>query len=413
MSSGSDDFVQSIIGIKPRRTRQLKPRQFFSPPRQGQTQRRAGKAPPPPVSQSIAASHLRPLHATATPPASAKIEALSAWAASMADAAVGPATTKSRELAVTAFYEVAREFVPPSGDGWIQPTQSLLIPYVEHLVKTKDLKAQTVRVYMSQLHQHTLFRGQPDYYINGRMPPYIAAIIDGIEREQALVPGRVLERVPVTTSMTLQIIAQARASLSPFSATRFIMLVIAAFMGAQRLGDMVPQTALAFDPALHLCMPDVAYQGVKLEGKVLTALKFAIKSKKTDRQRKGSEVVVFDQAGEMSIKRAHEAYMMQRSARALPSWPSAYFIEEDGTPTTTRSFRKELAAITSAIDGLPKGILPHSFRKGAATTLSAHGFSDATIAALGSWKSDCFRKYISKVAKQQNEIFKTLATSTL
>ena len=150
-----------------------------------------------------------------------------------------------------------------------------------------------------------------------------------------------------------------------------------------------------------------------LKGRQATTVDFNIKAKKNDKRRLGSTKSIIDQTGPMSINNAHEEWMMQHNTLASPLLSSAYFVEQNGNPTTTRTFRNELAVVNSVIHGLPKGILPHSFRKGAASTLDAHGFSDAAIAAAGDWKSSCFRKYITPAPERLNEIFSALATSSL
>ena len=429
----AQEFTRTYPGIsfRQRRIRNIKPRSpdncksTHQVPRTSQAAIfQAGKHAGAPYSGSLSiaashaliASHVRSLPPTQTPETTLKREAVEAWAAQMIDSSASTATIKTRNLAVATFNQVACEMLGLSTTkyDWVQPTTPLLMAFVAHLMHDKRLKAQTVRIYISALRQFTLMLNQPDFYMDGHIPLFINTIINGAERMQALEPGRKkLVRIPVTTEMTLQIIEQAKVTLAPFNAARFIMILKCAYLGVLRIGDMLPQTIHQFEPGLHLCLPDVTISSVKLKGRQATTVDFNIKAKKNDKRRLGSTKSIIDQTGPMSINNAHEEWMMQHNTLASPLLSSAYFVEQNGNPTTTRTFRNELAVVNSVIHGLPKGILPHSFRKGAASTLDAHGFSDAAIAAAGDWKSSCFRKYITPAPERLNEIFSALATSSL
>ncbi|KAJ1031996.1 hypothetical protein NDA13_002372 [Ustilago tritici] len=46
----------------------------------------------------------------------------------------------------------------------------------------------------------------------------------------------------------------------------------------------------------------------------------------------------------------------------------------------------------------------HSFRRGAATWVSQHGASTANIQPLGRWSSDCYRRYIDRLAQERRAL---------
>jgi site-specific recombinase XerC len=239
----------------------------------------------------------------------------------------------------------------------------------------------------------------------------LAVALLGAERERALTAYKSLKRVPASAATVRILLDRAGAILQPFEAARFCAMIIMAYMGVLRMGDILPQTAVSFDPKLHLCTTSVTTTVQFLPSRDATIVHVDIQSSKTDRKRKGRVVDIMDQPGGMSLRDATAAWLAQREAQAQPDWSPAMFVTARGVPVSTRSFRVELAKVTTAIETLPGGILPHSFRKGAATVLKAHDYSDSTVAAAGRWASNCFLDYISPVAEKQDEMFATLATS--
>jgi integrase len=188
-------------------------------------------------------------------------------------------------------------------------------------------------------------------------------------------------------------------------------MITMAYFAALRLGDILAQTVIAFDPKLHLCTTGVTVTKQTLPTREANVINLTIQSSKTDRKRKGRVVMVVDQPGGMSLFDALTVWLHQRETHEQLDWSPAMFVTARGQPMTTRSFRLELAKVTSSIEALPQGVLPHSFRKGAATVLKAHDYSDSVVAAAGRWASNCFLDYISPIVEKQDQMFASLATS--
>ena len=83
------------------------------------------------------------------------------------------------------------------------------------------------------------------------------------------------------------------------------------------------------------------------------------------------------------------AYMSVRG-----SSPGPPFKCSNGTPLTRDRFviRIKEALARAGVDN--SCYSEHSFRSGAATTAAEHGIPDATIMALGRWKSAAYQVYI-------------------
>lgn len=80
------------------------------------------------------------------------------------------------------------------------------------------------------------------------------------------------------------------------------------------------------------------------------------------------------------------------SKRGLNTGP--LFLDHDGKPLSISSFRASLKRVVKTAGLSSKGISPHSFRIGAATTAAALGIPDETIQRMGRWTSRAFLRYI-------------------
>ena len=72
------------------------------------------------------------------------------------------------------------------------------------------------------------------------------------------------------------------------------------------------------------------------------------------------------------------------------------YIFRDGTPVSTRNFRKLLKILLKSLNLDPSLYDTHSFRIGRATDLKKHGYSIEEIKALGRWKSNSVYKYLKQ-----------------
>lgn len=76
------------------------------------------------------------------------------------------------------------------------------------------------------------------------------------------------------------------------------------------------------------------------------------------------------------------------------SAPGCLFINSQGIPITSRSFRQSLKQVVLRAGLSSAGITPHSFRVGAATAAAAVGIPEETIQRMGCWSSRAFLRYI-------------------
>ena len=80
--------------------------------------------------------------------------------------------------------------------------------------------------------------------------------------------------------------------------------------------------------------------------------------------------------------------------------PGPLFCQLDNHPISVNQYNSELKRCLAFCGLNTQRYKSHSFRIGAACFAAEKGFSDAQIRALGRWKSDAFKLYISyQVAK--------------
>jgi hypothetical protein len=291
---------------------------------------------------------------------------------------------------------------------FVPPTIPLLVLFIAHLMR-RDLQASTVQSHLSGLRSEATKLLCPDIYPNGRLPPVVAAAINGFVRMRELDPNyeakAKLARLPVSPAMLLALLRQAQVSLNPFLASRASLIYLLAFFGANRMGELLVATP-PFNPRLHLTERKVT---IVLEDNVQFVVTH-LSASKTDRSMRGVDVKCVNFTGEYSVMDAYMSYLVCRAKVPGVGPDSAFFISEKGVPLTTAKFRDELNLLCKAA-GLPVGIMPHSFRSGAATTLVDMGATKEQTSLYGRWTSNAIDAYIKQTAGARLKLASFLLTS--
>ena len=115
-----------------------------------------------------------------------------------------------------------------------------------------------------------------------------------------------------------------------------------------------------------------------------------VKSSKTDQYRKGCTIVICRTGGPLCPVAVVLGFMAARG-----SHPGPPFQFQNGRPTTRPRFVVEVKAALAAQTGIDSSRYSgHSFRIGAATTAAQAGIGDATIKAMGRWRSGAYQGYV-------------------
>jgi hypothetical protein len=291
---------------------------------------------------------------------------------------------------------------------FVPPTVALLVLFVAHLAR-RNLAAGTIYSHLSGLHSEVTKLMLPDPYVNGRLPLLVVASVTGFVRLRELDPNHVAKttvtRLPVSPAMLLVLLRQALISLSPFLAARARLVFLLAFFGANRMGELMVAKP-PFNPRLNLTERRVTI--VSEEGVVFVDVHLA--ASKTDRLLKGVHVKCVDFPGPFSVVKAYTEYLSHRATVPDAGPDSAFLISPDGVPLTSAKFRDQLNLLCR-VAGLPVGVMPHSFRIGAATTLIDMGASKEQTSLYGRWTSNAVDLYIRQTAESRRKLASFLLTS--
>jgi hypothetical protein len=173
-----------------------------------------------------------------------------------------------------------------------------------------------------------------------------------------------------------------------------------AFFGFFRLGELLPESARAFNPATGLSWGDVAVDNHSSPRMVQVHLK----KSKCSQFGTGSDIVLGRTGVPLCPVSAVLQYVQHRG-----SHPGPFFVKSSQEAVTKPWFVAQMRELLAQI-GLPQHhYAGHSFRIGAATTAAALGIEDSTIQILGRWRSSAFLQYIRTPKEQLAELSVALA----
>ncbi len=161
-------------------------------------------------------------------------------------------------------------------------------------------------------------------------------------------------------------------------------MFLLAFFGFLRCSEIAITSK--FNPKLHPTISDLSI----IDSETIA---YFIKQSKTDQERKGHFVYIFNLLSPIQPYQALFSYFQIRNAQAK-STLDPLFVDDSNHPVTRFWFQKHLKLIITQA-GLPaENFSCHSFRIGAATTAAQKGLSQNQIQTLGRWSSDAFKSYI-------------------
>ncbi len=161
-------------------------------------------------------------------------------------------------------------------------------------------------------------------------------------------------------------------------------MFLLAFFGFLRCSEIAITSK--FNPKLHPTISDLSI----IDSETIA---YFIKQSKTDQERRGHFINIFNLPSPIQTYQALFSYFQLRNAQAK-STLDPLFVDDSNHPVTRFWFQKYLKLIITQA-GLPAGhFSSHSFRIEAATTEAQKGLSQNQIQTLGRWSSDAFKSYI-------------------
>ena len=202
-------------------------------------------------------------------------------------------------------------------------TEHLLCCYAAYLAD-QGLAPQTVKSYLAALRNAQISLGLPDPRDQSSLPR-LKRVQAGISRLRLLKGGQKPRiRLPVTPLILHRIKASLGASDDPNQAVIWAV-ACAAFFGFFRLGELLPASAAAFNPATGLAWGDVALDSHESP----RMIQFHLKVSKCDQFGSGADVVIGSTGSEICPVTAIMSFVAARGSR-----PGPFFIDASGKAVT-------------------------------------------------------------------------------
>lgn len=215
--------------------------------------------------------------------------------------------------------------------------------------------------------------------------PVVQRLIRGIKRyhgERDRNP-----KLPITLDILQRLCAAMPNSTAPED-TSFLAAMKSAFAGFLRCGEFTVARAESFNPATDLTRGAVAFLPTI---DAPTHVILSLPSSKTDPFRKGVSILLAAAPGAPTCA----VTALKHLFTVHPQPPGApLFQTANGMALTRERFLARLKTLLAAAGLDCTKYSGHSFRRGAATSAAAVGYSDYEIQQLGRWRSDAYRLYI-------------------
>jgi hypothetical protein len=173
------------------------------------------------------------------------------------------------------------------------------------------------------------------------------------------------------------------------------------FFGFLRAGEMTVPNDTQFDPAVHLCLTDIAVDNPVNP----SIMQVTIKQSKTDPFRKGLNIFIGKTNTDICPVSAILRYLLQRGKTQGP-----LFMFRDGRFLTRQRLVGEMRQVLQKAGVDQSKYCGHSFRIGAATTAAARGVEDSVIKTLGRWRSLAYLQYV-QIPRQELAHYSSLLSS--
>lgn len=277
------------------------------------------------------------------------------------------ATTYQRSLSELSKFRLSKGL----SEHW-PPSLIEILSFIVHL-NLRNISHSTISCYLSGISFYCKINDVDD----PTQKFVVRKVLEGVKRSN----GRVNDqRLPITLDLLINIIRilpavcinsyEAILFKASFSLSFYALLRISEF--AQSNGQM--KHTMSFS--------DISFPG--------DCLKLRIPSSKTDQQGLGTYL----QIGKQANHDICPVRLMQKFLKSRPQFQGPLFCHFDGKPLTRYQVVSVLKRAITYLGIDENRYSSHSFRIGAATSLSMQGISDDDIMKAGRWKSSAYKGYI-------------------
>jgi hypothetical protein len=287
------------------------------------------------------------------------------------------------------------------------------LTYVSHLLCPKKdggrgLQGKSVEKYMSALRMIHMQKG---FFCAWIRPEIIKQITRGACNRDQL--EKRMQGKTGKHAMTPDLMWTVKVKLGSCvwrrSRKRIVWVVsTVCWAGALRIHEILARNAYSFDPLTTMMATDITLCLTKVGGTTVETLKIQLRHPKEERLSSGVVIDVFTTNDFMCPVKAFKDWMKDKVVKLSTQKPM--FRLAEGQNYTGALFNKDLRSLLeNEVDYEKSPITAHSFRRGLATFMAKHGYTDEEIMKIGRWHSDAFKVYIDTPREVRAKLAEELA----
>jgi len=294
---------------------------------------------------------------------------------------ISTSTRRTYSTGQKQFLDFARLHGLYNSDGSIIPaSQSAFMQWIASLAGR--VQPKTVKAYLTAVRSlHT----DCDIPFTACDSPIVNRLIRGIKAYHGEHDRQPVQ--PIILPILVSLLAQLKPGVSPGHTVIYAACCLA-YSGLLRCGEFTTGKG-SHNPSLKLSRQHVQFLP---SFKNPTHILLTLPASKTDPFRKGITITIAAVPSRPTCPvSALKALFLELPDRA----PTAPLFEEvDGKPLSYKFFVNSIRTALELAGLNPKNYAGHSFRRGAASSAAAAGYSDYEIQLLGRWRSDAYKLYI-------------------
>ena len=216
-------------------------------------------------------------------------------------------------------------------------------------------------------------------------------------------------RHPITSAHLSDLLTLARATLQRDEFITYRAAALTALHSAARIGELLPRSVAAFD---HTRLPTWGRMEQKTRHQP-AHFSLVIPRSKTDQGGASHTFILTDNGIRNNDSNPYGALARLSEARPIKHAHQPVFSHEGGSLLTSPQFIATTRHLLLLNGDPPRDYCAHSFRRGAATTLLAHGVDAAQVRALGRWRgSNSHERYLQLSQHSVEKLQRTIARSS-
>lgn len=273
---------------------------------------------------------------------------------------------------------------------------SMICAFIVHCFQSRKMQPSSIKAFVAGIQFHLRCADPSVCCLLGN--PSVRLLLNGLKKEH---PERIDKRLPFTLSLVHKLVSHLRQGcFGSYTDALLETVFLTAFYGFLRCGEFTTNSD-SFNP-----MHDLTISDISIDAHMYS---IHLKHSKTDRDRKGSSIVVSETNSTFCPLLSMTRYLQGRP-HARQNEP--LFMTDKGKAMSRSWFTARLRLLCKRC-GLPSQLYTsHSFRIGAATS-AATLVPASTLKAMGRWSSAAYERYVRPGVDEIISAQKAMSASTL